>query len=103
MSGDFGSMIDRAKIRLLIKCSKWIGEGWHLPMLDAILEHGFAPSAIDPPAADQWPSCSDPGWKSERTTPDPFFIDYFATLVNQEPGEIPSGPVGMQGRLTDVM
>ncbi|KAL1848355.1 hypothetical protein Daus18300_013637 [Diaporthe australafricana] len=72
--------------RLLIDCSKWIGEGWHMELLATILKHGFEPSAINPPAADMWPSPCSPDWRSEPDTPDPFFVDYFALILGYEPG-----------------
>lgn len=71
--------------RLLTDCSKWIGEGPHLDLLDIVLKHGFAPSAIDPPAANQWPRPHDPNWISESETRDPFFVDYFGLIVAYEP------------------
>lgn len=72
--------------RFLINCSKWIGEGHHLYLLNSVLRHGFAPSSIDAPAANQWPQPCSPDWRSESLTPDPFFVDYFASILGYEPG-----------------
>lgn len=71
--------------RLLIDCSHWIGEGWHLPLLTTILNHGFAPVALDPPATNRWPQPCNPNWKCESITLDPFFLDYFTLIVCHEP------------------
>ncbi|KAG8160641.1 hypothetical protein KVR01_008905 [Diaporthe batatas] len=72
--------------RFLIECSKWFGEGRHLDLLDTVLEHGFSPNGIDAPAADQWPEPCNPDWSIELYTPDPFFLEYFTSIVRFEPG-----------------
>lgn len=79
-------LLNRLGPRFLIDCSKWIGEGGHLYLLDSVLQHGFAPSSIDAPAADKWPEPCSPDWKSESQTPDPFFVEYFASILDYEPG-----------------
>lgn len=80
-----GSWLKRRASRLLIDCSHWIGEGWHLHLLTTILNHGFAPVALDPPATDRWPQPCNLDWSCESITPDPFFLDYFALIVSHEP------------------
>lgn len=79
-------LLSFSRRRLLIECSKWIGEGRHLDLLDTVLEHGFSPNGIDAPTADQWPEPCSPDWKSELGTPDPFFLEYFTSIVTSEPG-----------------
>lgn len=80
-----GSWLKQRASRLLIDCSHWIGEGWHLHLLTTILNHGFAPVALDPPVTDRWPQPCNLDWMCESITPDPFFLDYFALLVSHEP------------------
>lgn len=57
-----------------------------MELLATVLKHGFEPSAINPPAADEWPSPCSPNWISEASTPDPFFVDYFSLILGYEPG-----------------
>lgn len=71
---------------LLIHCAKWIGEGRHLSLLDSVLEHGFEPYESVAPAANDWPKPCDENWISLELTPDPFFLEYFATIVEAKPG-----------------
>jgi hypothetical protein len=73
--------------RLLTQCASWIGEGRHLDLLDIILELGFDPSGADSPLFQDWPSTCSPDWKSERVTPDPFFLEYFATISKETAGK----------------
>ncbi len=71
----------------LTTCAECIGEGpHHLNLLDAILELGFDPTTIHSPLWEQWPASCSPNWISEHDTPDPFFVEYLATLVNDNPG-----------------
>jgi hypothetical protein len=70
----------------LTTCARWIGEGPHLNLLDAILESGFDPTAINCPLWEQWPACCSPNWISEQHTPDPFFVEFLARLVKDNPG-----------------
>jgi hypothetical protein len=74
-------------ISFLLKCAAWIGEGRHLDLLELILESGFDPSNIASPLFQNWPEPSSPNWRSEKFTPDPFFIEYLATIANASPGE----------------
>ena len=77
---------EHADYSFLIHCARWIGEGRHLYLLDLILEYGFNPSNIDSPLFEQWPAPCSPGWQWEEGTPDPFYIEYIATLVKDNPG-----------------
>lgn len=79
------SWLNKGASRFLIDCSRWIGEGWHLHLLNTILDHGFAPVGLDPPAPDRWPEPCNPDWICERITADPFFLDYFALILRYEP------------------
>jgi len=66
-------------------CATWIGEGPHLDLLDAILEYGFNPTTVHSPLWEQWPASCSPNWWSELDTPDPFFVEYLAMLVKDNP------------------
>ncbi|KAL4976301.1 hypothetical protein BDW66DRAFT_159847 [Aspergillus desertorum] len=66
--------------QFLVQCAKWIGEGPHIDLLEAILACGFDPGAIHSPVYEEWPSPCSPNWIAEELTPDPFFIDYLAYL-----------------------
>ncbi|KAL4747079.1 hypothetical protein BDW72DRAFT_197078 [Aspergillus terricola var. indicus] len=72
--------------RFLVQCAKWIGEGPHLDLLEAILACGFDPGFIESPVYEEWPSPCSPNWWAEELAPDPFFIDYLALLANASPG-----------------
>lgn len=74
-------------ISFLIRCAAWIGEGRHLELLRMILENGFDPSNIASPLFQRWPQPLSPNWIAEDITPDPFFIEYLATIANTSPGE----------------
>ncbi|KAJ9151045.1 Ankyrin [Coniochaeta hoffmannii] len=69
----------------LTMCATWIGEGPHLDLLDAILEYGFNPTTVHSPLWEQWPASCSPNWWSELDTPDPFFVEYLAMLVKDNP------------------
>ena len=77
---------ERADYSFLTDCASWIGEGRHLDLLDAILKYGFNPSNIDSPLFEKWPAPCSPDWRWEEGTPDPFFIEYLAALVKDNPG-----------------
>jgi hypothetical protein len=57
-------------------------------LLRQILHFGFDPSVIDSPLVKKWPLTSSPNWLSEERTQDPFFIEYIACLVKDNPGEM---------------
>ncbi|KAL3478303.1 hypothetical protein BJX99DRAFT_224615 [Aspergillus californicus] len=78
------SMADQGP-SFLVECAKWIGEGPHLDLLDAVLELGFDPSG-DSPLYDKWPAVCSPEWFGGGFTPDPFFIEYFAIVARENPG-----------------
>ncbi|KAJ3471747.1 hypothetical protein MRS44_001846 [Fusarium solani] len=69
----------------LVQCAHWIGEGRHLALLDAILEHGFDVTAIHTSHLEQWPAPCSPDWYGAGRTPDPFFIDYVGTMLRYCP------------------
>lgn len=73
--------------RFLIKCASWIGEGRHLDLLNIVLELGFDPTGADSPLFRDWPSACSPDWISEEVTPDPFFLEYLATIATENPGK----------------
>ncbi|KAL4893772.1 hypothetical protein BDV59DRAFT_23774 [Aspergillus ambiguus] len=83
---ELGMTLENQDQRFLIRCANWIGEGRHLHLLSTILEYGFDPGCIESPVYEDWPSTCNPNWISEEFTPDPFFIDYLAILVNASPG-----------------
>lgn len=64
----------------------WIGEGRHLDLLESVLEYGFEPHESIAPAASDWPKPCDDNWISLQFTPDPFFVEYFTTIVKVKPG-----------------
>lgn len=74
--------------RFLARCAEWIGSGNHIYLLHRILHFGFDPSMIDSPPVKTWPSKSYPNWPSQDHTPDPFFVEYMACLVKDNPGEM---------------
>ncbi|KAL7622449.1 hypothetical protein AAE478_007954 [Parahypoxylon ruwenzoriense] len=77
----------------LVRCAGWIGEGWHLELLNTILEYGFDPTMIDSPLFERWPTSCNPDWFCELVTPDPFFIEYIATIVRDHHGFAGSTPL----------
>ncbi|KAM7190127.1 hypothetical protein V8F20_009857 [Naviculisporaceae sp. PSN 640] len=77
----------------LTTCARWIGEGPHLDLLDAILECGFDTTTVHSPLWEQWPASCSPNWISEQYTPDPFFVEYLATLVKDNPHFSGSSPL----------
>ncbi|KAK4097835.1 hypothetical protein N658DRAFT_500022 [Parathielavia hyrcaniae] len=81
----FNMSLDDQDSSFLTKCAGWIGEGPHLDLLDAILEGGFGPTAVNSPHWEQWPQCCSPDWMAGNCTPDPFFVEYLATLVKNDP------------------
>lgn len=81
-------------VSFLVRCAEWIGEGDHMYLLRRILDFGFDPSIIDCPLVKNWPRMSNPNWWSEEHTPDPFFIEYMACLVKDNPGEMKWPPLG---------
>ncbi|KAL4982444.1 hypothetical protein BDW68DRAFT_195352 [Aspergillus falconensis] len=83
---ELGMTLEGLDQRFLIQCAKWIGEGPHIDLLEAILAHGFDPGSINSPVYDEWPSPCSPNWMSEEFAPDPFFIDYLALLADASPG-----------------
>lgn len=52
-----------------------------------MLQLGFDPSGMNSPLFQQWPSPCSPNWRSEELTPDPFFHEYLAALVKNNPGD----------------
>ncbi|KAH8892284.1 ankyrin [Thozetella sp. PMI_491] len=71
---------------LLLDCVEWIGEGRHLELLDVILECGFDPDVANAQLFEQWPMSCYSNWRWESGTPDPFFLEYIATILNTCPG-----------------
>ncbi|RSL52449.1 hypothetical protein CEP54_010901 [Fusarium duplospermum] len=69
----------------LVQCARWIGEGQHLTLLDAILEYGFDATAIHASPADKWPAQCSPDWFGSGHTQDPFFIEYVRTILSYSP------------------
>ncbi|KAI3319693.1 hypothetical protein HD806DRAFT_508770 [Xylariaceae sp. AK1471] len=90
---EIGISLENEDQTFLIKCAQWIGEGWHLNLLESILEYGFDPTMIHCPLFEDWPTSCSPDWPSERHTPDPFFIQYITSLVHDNPGFAGSSPL----------
>ncbi|KAK4121634.1 hypothetical protein N657DRAFT_647819 [Parathielavia appendiculata] len=82
---EFDMSLEDQDCGFLAKCAGWIGEGPHLDLLDAILDCGFDPTAINSPRWEQWPQSCSPNWIAGEHTPDPFFVEYLATLVREGP------------------
>ncbi|KAL4760385.1 ankyrin repeat domain-containing protein [Aspergillus foveolatus] len=85
-ASELGMTLESLDQRFLVQCAKWIGEGPHIDLLEAILACGFDPGAIESPVYEEWPSPCSPNWIAEEITPDPFFIDYLAILASASPG-----------------
>ncbi|KAL4736627.1 hypothetical protein BDV11DRAFT_10110 [Aspergillus similis] len=83
---ELGMTLENLDQRFLVRCARWIGEGPHIDLLEAILAYGFDPGSIESPVYEEWPSPCSPNWMAEELTPDPFFIDYLALLANASPG-----------------
>ncbi|KAJ0416246.1 hypothetical protein BJY00DRAFT_317017 [Aspergillus carlsbadensis] len=90
---ELGMKLDYLDQKFLVRCARWIGEGWHIYLLETILEHGFDPGCSDSPIYEEWPSTCSPSWSSEEVTPDPFFIEYLAILTKACPGFAGSTPL----------
>ena len=65
-----------------------IGEGPHLSIFEELLALEFDPSNLPNPAAEKWPEPCNPDWKSEKFTPDPFFLELLAMMVSVDPGKL---------------
>ncbi|KAL5357439.1 hypothetical protein BJX96DRAFT_163083 [Aspergillus floccosus] len=90
---ELGMTLENEDQRFLVSCAMWIGEGRHLDLLATILKYGFDPGCIESPVYEDWPARCSPNWSSEQFTPDPFFIEYLAMLVEASPGFAGSTPL----------
>ncbi|KAF3015930.1 hypothetical protein E8E14_011618 [Neopestalotiopsis sp. 37M] len=69
----------------LYRMAHMIGEGPHLSIFEELLALEFDPSDLPNPAAEKWPEPCNPNWRSEKFTPDPFFLELLAMMVSVDP------------------
>ncbi|KAK1976778.1 hypothetical protein LZ30DRAFT_602800 [Colletotrichum cereale] len=65
-------------------CAGWVEYGYHMDLLETLLELGFDTTLADP---QYWPEVSSPDWRAEKSTPDPFFVKYLSILCKDNQGK----------------